>query len=123
MIRPSLIAVVIALAGPLPALAQDAPDFTTWPVLLQPFESTGGGGIMIDGYNPVIASGECRTDFSVAFPDGRKALNEATFDAVEAQGGVWCRNGRWRAKDGSTKGTTPFEMFVKAGIVYRLPPK
>lgn len=34
--------------------------------------------------------------------------SEIVFDAKPVQGGILCTNGRWRAKDGSTAGTTPF---------------
>jgi hypothetical protein len=47
--------------------------------------------------------------------------NEVEFDAIPTSGGVLCTNGRWRAKDGSASGTTPFRVFIKDGIVHRPP--
>jgi len=38
------------------------------------------------------------------------------FDAVPAQGGILCTNGKWRARDGSASGTTPYRVFIKDGI-------
>jgi hypothetical protein len=114
---PVVIAAIVSGASG----ASGQPDMSSWPPLVNPFESTGGGGYMIDGYRPVIVDGKCVTDFSVKDPAGPVFQNEASFDAVPAQGGVWCRNGRWRAKDGSAQGTTPFEMFIKGGIVRRKP--
>jgi hypothetical protein len=113
-------ALVIALAGAQIVRSQE-PAYESWPVLVNPFESTGGGGVMIDGYRPVVSGDRCTTDFSVKMPDGAVYLNEATFDASRRQGGVLCANGRWRAKDGSSEGTTPFEMFIKDGVVRRKP--
>jgi hypothetical protein len=98
------------------------PDYAAWPPLVNPFESTGGGGVMIDEYRPVVANGVCTTDFAVKMPDGARFLNEIVFEAKPVQGGVLCTNGKWRSKDGSSSGTTPFEMFIKDGAVKRSPP-
>jgi hypothetical protein len=54
-------------------------------------------------------------------PDGARFLNEIVFEARPVQGGILCTNGKWRAKDGSSSGTTPFEMFIKDGMVKRSP--
>ena len=40
---------------------------------------------------------------------------------VPVAGGILCTEGRWRAKDGSVQGTTPFRVFIKDGIVRRPP--
>lgn len=104
-------------------VAEREEDFSRWPVLVNPFESTSGGGVMIDGYKPVVEGPLCRTDFSVMIPgpSGGTFLNEVEFDAKAVQGGILCTNGRWRAKDGSTSGTTPFRVFIRAGVVHRPP--
>ena len=49
--------------------------------------------------------------------DGKVYYNSVEFDAVPAQGGTLCTNGRWRAKDGSANGTTPYRVFFKDGVV------
>jgi hypothetical protein len=118
---PPLIGAALALLITLVARADE--DFSRWPVLMNPFESTSGGGVMIDKYAPVVANGLCRTDFSVTIPgpQGGTFLNEAEFDARAVQGGILCENGRWRAKDGSAQGTTPFRVFLKDGVVRRPP--
>jgi len=103
-----------ALLAQAPALAQ--PSFETWEPLRPEFPSTGGGGIVIRGYDPVVADGRCRTDFQAVEPNGTVYRNEVEFDAVTIAGGVLCTNGRWRAKDGSASGTTPFEVFIKDGV-------
>ena len=84
-----------------------------WPPLVPRFESTGGGGWMIEGYDPVIMGMRCVTDFAAIAPDGRVFRNEVEFDAVRVAGGVLCENGRWRAKDGSGSGTTPLRVFIR----------
>jgi hypothetical protein len=119
MIRSALLIAAVALA-PFAANAAD-PDFSSWPRLVNPFESTGGGGVMIDGYKPIVAGNACTTDFSVKMPDGATFQNEIVFEARAVQGGIHCANGKWRAKDGSSSGTTPFEVFIKDGIVRRSP--
>jgi hypothetical protein len=104
------------------APASGSEDFSRWPLLQNPFESTSGGGVMIDRYAPVIVGNTCRTDFSVTLPNGGGTfLNEVVFDAIPTQGGILCDNGRWRAKDGSAEGTTPFRVFLKDGIARRPP--
>lgn len=116
-----LLATLILLGGPQ---AQNAPDedFSRWPELVNPFESTSGGGVMIDRYAPVVVGKTCRTDFTVTLPNaGGTFLNEVTFDAIPTQGGILCSNGRWRAKDGSAEGTTPFRVFLKDGMAFRPP--
>src|SRR5262245_1284999 len=57
VMRPSLsTCAILALATALAlfripeGLAEE--DYTRWEVLQNPFESTGGGGVMIGGYNP-----------------------------------------------------------------------
>jgi hypothetical protein len=54
-------------------------------------------------------------------PDGATFQNEIVFEARPVQGGVHCAKGKWRAKDGSSSGTTPFEVFIKDGVVRRSP--
>ncbi len=112
--------VLLALATFQSVRAQE-PAYESWPRLVNPFESTSGGGVMIDGYKPVVSGATCNTDFSVKMPDGATFLNEIVFDALPKQGGIHCANGKWRAKDGSASGTTPFEMFIKDGVVRRSP--
>ncbi len=102
--------------------AESEEDFSRWPKLVNPFESTSGGGIMIDNYAPVVVGNTCRTDFTVIMPNnGGTLFNEVVFDAIPMQGGILCQNGRWRAKDGSAEGTTPFRVFLKDGIARRPP--
>jgi hypothetical protein len=43
------------------------------------------------------------------------------FDAVPAQGGILCTDGKWRAVDGSASGTTPLRVFIKNGVARRSP--
>lgn len=112
------------MTGVLSARSQDRPeDFSAWPELVNPFESTSGGGVMIDGYKPIVDGVLCRTDFSVKLPDQDKAsiFSVVEFDAKPMQGGVLCENGRWRTKDGSAQGTTPFRVFLKDGVTRRPP--
>jgi hypothetical protein len=101
--------------------ASAAEDYASWAVLNNPFPSTGGGGIMIDGYKPVIKDGKCLTDFTATEPGGKTYYNTAEFETVQAEGGILCTNGKWRAVDGSASGTTPFRMFIKDGVVRRAP--
>jgi hypothetical protein len=96
-------------------------NYESWPVLQNPFESTGGGGIMIGGYKPVVAGAQCATDFTATEPNGTVYHNSVEFDAVPAQGGILCSNGRWRARDGSAAGTTPLRVFIKDGVTRRSP--
>jgi hypothetical protein len=115
---------LLALAAvPPPAAAQPAAeeDFPAWPLLRNPFPSTGGGGVMIDGYDPVLEGRLCRTAFTATLPDGTVYRNRAEFDAVPVQGGILCTSGRWQAADGSASGTTPFRLFLRDGVVRRAP--
>jgi hypothetical protein len=98
-------------------------NYESWQPLKNPFESTGGGGIMIDGYRPVVVGNKCVTDFTATEPGpgGKVYYNKVEFDTVEVQGGILCTNGRWQALDGSMSGTTPFRVFIKDGIVRRAP--
>lgn len=91
-------------------------NFDSWPVLADPFPSTGGGGIMIHDYDPVVSGGQCRTQFRAIEPNGTTYRNSIVFDALKTQGGVLCHNGRWTSSDGSATGTTPFRVFIKDGV-------
>lgn len=111
-----------------PALAQpvaQTDDFASWPPLRSTFPSTGGGGITIKGYDPVITGGKCVTTFMAvenadAAPDTvappKVYANYVEFDAVPAAGGILCQNGRWRAMEGGASGTTSFRVFFKEGV-------
>lgn len=119
--RPLLLALaaITALFATVRLAAGAPPD---WPVLPERFESTGGGGWMIEGYRPLRIGGWCVTPFTAVSPEGERFDNAALFDATPAQGGVMCGNGRWRAADGSGEGTTPLRFFLGAdGIARRAP--
>ena len=118
------LATLAIVTSPLVVCAQTAPtrpDYSTWAPLVNPFESTSGGGVMIDGYKPVVNGKVCTTDFSVKLPDGVEIFSEITFDAVPIQGGILCTQGKWRTKSGGDNGTTPFEVFIKDGVMKRSP--
>jgi hypothetical protein len=115
--RPLFLA--LALAAPLPLAAQ---DFAGWPPLVPRFESTGGGGIMIENYDPVRFGGFCITNFAAVLPNGQRFENTVVFDAEPRADGVFCTNGRFRAVDGSGSGTTPLQVFIRAdGARFRSP--
>jgi hypothetical protein len=97
------------------AAAQE--NYEGWRLHTPRFESTGGGGVMIGEYYPVIVGDKCRTDFTATLPDGKVYYNTVEFDAVAAQGGTLCTNGRWRARDGNAEGTTPYRVFIKDGVI------
>ena len=97
------------------ALAQE--NYESWRLHTSSFPSTGGNGVIIGEYRPVIAGDKCTTDFTATLADGKVYYNSVEFDAVPAQGGTLCTNGRWRAKDGSANGTTPYRVFFKDGLV------
>jgi hypothetical protein len=122
MIRLAAItAVAIVGFAAFQAVRASEPNYASWPLLVNPFESTSGGGVMIDGYKPVVAGAVCSTDFSVRMPDGATFQNEIVFEAKATQGGTLCTAGKWRAKDGSASGTTPFEVFIRDGVMRRTP--
>ena len=111
--RIPVIAVLLALSAD--ALGQTE-NFDAWLPLKPLFESTGGGGIMIADYDPVVKDGKCRTSFRAIEPGGGTHHNEVEFDAVPTQGGILSANGKWRARDGSAEGTTPYRVFIKDGV-------
>ena len=96
-------------------------DYESWAILKNPFESTGGGGVMIAEYNPVIVGSRCVTNFTATLPDGKVYYNIVEFETVQVQGGTLCTNGAWRARDSSASGTTPFRVFIKDGVTRRSP--
>ena len=108
----ALCAMLGALA--LPAAAQES--YESWEPIKNPFPSTGGGGIMIGEYRPVVVGDKCRTDFTATEPGGTVYYNSVEFDALPAQGGILCTNGKWRSRDGSASGTTPYRVFIKDGV-------
>ena len=116
MLTRSIIALLLAI--PTCLAAQKEEQFTDWPVLTSTFPSTGGGGITIKGYDPVVVGGKCVTTFMAVTSDATPAVfpNLVEFEAVPIQGGTLCSNGRWRSFDGSNSGTTPFRIFFKDGV-------
>lgn len=98
--------------------AAAAEEFESWPLLRSTFPSTGGGGIMIKGYDPVITGDKCVTTF-MAVPEGSNPpvyFNVVEFEAITVAGGTLCQNGKWRSFDGTASGTTPFRVFHKDGV-------
>jgi hypothetical protein len=116
MARRSLISMLLLVWASHSAHAAD--DFASWPVLKSTFPSTGGGDIMIKGYDPVITGGKCVTTFMAVAPGDNPAVypNFIEFEAVPQQGGILCTNGKWRAFKGGAQGTTPFRIFYKDGV-------
>jgi hypothetical protein len=112
------IVLALLLLSAAPAAAE---SFHDWPRLMPRFPSTGGGGVIIDEYRPMVEGASCRTDFLAIMPDGAIHRNRVVFDAVPAQGGILCTNGRWRALDGDAEGTTPFRVFFRDGVAYAPP--
>ena len=113
---------VAAILIPLAMMTASAQEnYESWASLQTPFESTGGGGIMIKEYNPVIVGNKCVTNFTATEPSGKIYYNMVEFDAVPAQGGILCTDGKWRAVDGSASGTTPLRVFIKDGVSRRSP--
>ncbi|MBX9698257.1 MAG: hypothetical protein K2X74_02415 [Acetobacteraceae bacterium] len=113
-----LLPLLLALA-PTAALAQ--PDPTSWPPLGPRFESTGGGGIIIDEYRPVVIGDRCVTRFTATTPQGQVFTNYAVFEATPLAGGTLCSAGRFGAVDGSATGTTPLVVWLKDGRMHRRP--
>ena len=117
-----VLAAFLAIAvAPSPARAQmkdTGVNYESWPLLRSTFPSTGGNGIMIKGYDPVITGGKCVTTFMAVEPGAEPKVypNFIEFEAVAAQGGTLCQNGKWRAFDGGATGTTPFRVFFKDGV-------
>ena len=112
---PLVAAICLMLWG---GAANAQEDYASWPVLRSTFPSTGGGGITIKGYDPVITGGKCITTFMAVEPGANPNVyaNVIEFDATAAGGGTLCHNGRWRAFDGGAAGTTPFRVFFKDGV-------
>ena len=125
MRRLLLICTALALASALASAAVTRlfaqENYESWEVLKNPFESTGGGGVMIGEYNPVVVGNKCVTNFTATLPDGKIYHNIVEFETVQVQGGTLCTNGAWRAQDGSASGTTPFRVFIKDGVTRRSP--
>ncbi len=109
---------VMAFALSAAAAQNAAPEnYESWRLHTPTFPSTGGNGVVIGQYYPVIDGAKCKTDFTATLADGTVYLNTVEFDAVPAQGGILCTNGKWRARDGSSNGTTPYRVFFKDGVV------
>lgn len=106
-----LLLACLAALMPQPVLAEE--DYSAWPLLKSTFPSTGGGGYVIKGYDPVIKGGKCVTTFMASLPPNELYFNVVEYDATPAQGGTLCSNGRWRSFDGKDSGTTPFRMFFR----------
>jgi hypothetical protein len=116
-------AALVALAVSSAEAQEKQENYDSWPPLKSTFESTGGNGIMIKGYDPVIVRDKCVTTFMAVTPapEVNVYFNVIEFEATQIAGGTLCANGKWRAVDGSATGTTPFRMFFKDGSFRRAP--
>lgn len=117
----SMVALIALAIGVAEAEENSEENYENWRLHTATFPSTGGGGVMIGEYKPVISGDKCTTDFTATLPDGKVYYNSVEFDAVPAQGGTLCTNGKWRARDGSSSGTTPYRIFFKDGVVRGAP--
>ena len=79
-------AMAVALMSLAMATASADDNYESWPLLKTPFESTGGGGIMIGGYDPIAVSDKCRTDFTATEPGGKVYYNKIEFDVPTGSG-------------------------------------
>ncbi len=102
------------------ATAQTTPsateDYGNWPLHRRQFGSTGGGGVIIGEYDPVVNGAQCSTNFTATLADGTVLRNAVEFDAVPTQGGTLCTNGRWRSLENDARGTTPYQVFFRDGV-------
>src|SRR3979409_1003536 len=99
-LRTAVIAASAVAAFATAAISQD--NYESWAVLKSTFESTGGGGIMIKGYDPVINNdNKCVTTFMAVEPNNTVYYMIVEYDTTQVQGGTLCNNGKWRAADGS----------------------
>jgi len=123
MLTVVLFAFLAIAIAPSRARAEMQESYASWPLMRSTFPSTGGNGFTIKGYDPVITGGKCVTTFMAVEPgDNPKVYaNVAEFEAVPAQGGTLCRDGKWRAFEGGASGTTPFRFFVKDGVFRAAP--
>ena len=113
----ALMSVIASVAMSLAVPGASAEEnYESWEVLQSTFPSTGGNGIIIKEYNPVIVGDKCVTNFTATEPSGKIYYNIVEFDAVPVQGGTLCTDGKWRAVDGGSSGTTPFRVFFKNGV-------
>ena len=57
--------------------AQIQEDYAAWELLKPEFGSTGGGGVIIRGYAPVVSGSVCTTDFTATEANGTVYENSA----------------------------------------------
>lgn len=113
-----LLALAAASTASSAQSSKQTEDFENWPILKSTFPSTGGGGITIKGYDPVLTNGKCVTTFMAVESGDNPAVYPSfiEFDAVPTSGGTLCINGKWRGLDGGASGTTPYRVFFKNGV-------
>src|SRR2546423_15687508 len=99
--------VIVGLALTLASGAAAQESFETWRLHTPSFPSTGGNGVIIGEYRPVIVGDKCTTDFTATLPDGKVYYNSVGFDAIPMQGGTLCTEERWRGADLRADRLTP----------------
>jgi hypothetical protein len=121
--QASIFFVALHIVGLFAGAASAQDNFDSWAPLKSTFPSTGGNGIIIKGYDPVITGGKCITTFMAVAPGADPAVYPSLieFDAVPMAGGTLCQNGKYRSFDGTSSGTTPYRVFFKNGAFYGSP--
>jgi hypothetical protein len=122
LMRALAIAALALAVTATPGRAADD-NYASWPVLRSTFPSTSGNGIIIKGYDPVITGNKCVTTFMAveSGPNPNYYPSLIEFEAVPAQGGTLCQNGKWKPFGGAEGGTTPYRVFFKDGVFYGSP--
>ena len=94
--KVAAVAAFIALTVSGAQAQEKQENYASWPLLQSTFESTGGNGIMIKGYDPVILRDKCVTTFMAVTPapDVNVYFNVIEFEATPVQGGTLCANGK-----------------------------
>ena len=86
LILCTLAALALPVSVRAQTVAQTPENYDSWPRLRSEFPSTGGGDIVIKGYDPVIVGGKCVPDFSAHTPDGKAHYNVVEFEIVAVAG-------------------------------------
>ncbi len=111
--RATFVAATLVALAVSAAAAQE--NYESWEPMKDPFESTGGGGIMIGGYDPWWSATSAAPNFTATDPGGTVYPNMVEFDAVRPRAASSAPTASGGPSTAAPR-APPLRVFIRDGV-------